>query len=149
MSFFLSASGLFDFDLTFFLEALLFALFSLVVNFFFLSPLSLELKERSAYLEFSQKTAVFGLITAQENLCTSLAIFLEEAEESARQLALFKTYTTKKLEPLLPFFQASNLELLNEAKGKVFNATAQSFSSLAFDVEELTKNFFFSKFFLS
>ena len=46
----LNESGLFDFDFTFVIESIEFILFSLVVTFSFISPISKQLDERAEFI---------------------------------------------------------------------------------------------------
>jgi len=50
-TFFLNASGLFDFDLTFPTEALLFLILAIVITFVFLNPISKQLDDRAEFID--------------------------------------------------------------------------------------------------
>jgi hypothetical protein len=50
-TFILNASGLFDFDLTFVAETILFIILALVVTSSFISPITKELKERATFIK--------------------------------------------------------------------------------------------------
>ncbi len=141
----LSVNGLFDFDLTFFFQALLFAIFSLIVNFAFLSPISNQLAERSVYLDYNQKIAAIKLSLGQEKLSTYIEILDDDIQESARQVKNFKQYTTSKLSSSLLFVQKTSNQFLKETKGKLIIACANNFSSSIRATNTLTKKFFFPK----
>ena len=53
ISLFLTAGGLFDFDLTFVAEAILFLLLAFVVTFVFLGPVTKQLDERAELINYT------------------------------------------------------------------------------------------------
>ncbi len=144
--FFLSASGLFDFDLTFPLEALLFFVFSIIVNKFFLSPISKLLKKRSEFLEITSKKSVFLVALGHEKLYTCIQLVKEEVDEMLRQISLVKEYSHQEFENQFLSNQKINSKILKEGKRQLVVKSSFLFSYLASDFNKLTENFFIQKF---
>jgi hypothetical protein len=69
-SFFLNASGLFDFDLTFPAEATLFIILALVVTFVFLSPISAQIEKREEFISYNLRKSLILLTFGYEKLST-------------------------------------------------------------------------------
>jgi len=61
ITFLLNAGGLFDFDLTFLIEAVLFITLAFVVTNVFLSPISKQLNERSEFINYTLRKATILL----------------------------------------------------------------------------------------
>jgi hypothetical protein len=144
--FFLSASGLFDFDLTFPLEALLFFFFSLIVNKFFLSPIAKLLKKRTEFLEVTSKKSVFLVTLGHEKLYTCIQLVKEEVDEMLRQINLVKDYSNQEFEKQFLSNQKTNLKILKEGKRNLLIKSSFLFSYLASDFNKFTENFFIQKF---
>jgi F0F1-type ATP synthase membrane subunit b/b' len=81
----INANGLFDFDLTFFIEALLFLLFAIFINFFFLQPISNILEKRDYSINYALKKSKILIVYGFENLYQSVKNFLIQSEELERQ----------------------------------------------------------------
>ena len=67
-TFFLAASGLFDFDLTFVAETVLFIILALVVTFVFLNPISKQLDDRADFINFNLRKSTILLTFGYEKL---------------------------------------------------------------------------------
>ena len=141
-SFFLSVNGLFDFDLTFLSEAFLFFLLSISVTQFFLSPISSEIEERAAFIDYSLKKSDIIITLAYESFGESFDLILKEVNELKRQLKLVKEYSTKKFEKEVLFIQKENQEILDKSKAILLLKSAQNFSSLNKDLNLIIENFF-------
>jgi uncharacterized membrane protein len=61
ITFAINASGLFDFDLTFPTEALLFLILATVVTFIFLSPISKQIDERAEFINYTLRKSTILL----------------------------------------------------------------------------------------
>lgn len=144
--FFLCASGLFDFDLTFPLEALLFFLFSIIVNQFFLSPIAKLLKKRTEFLEVTSKKSIFLVTLGHEKLYTCIQLVKEEVNEMLRQILLVKEYSQQEFEKEFFSSQKKNLKILKEGKRNLIIKSSYLFSYLASDFNKFTENFFIQKF---
>ena len=68
ITFFLSGGGLFDVDLTFVAEAVLFLILSLVVTFGFLAPVSKQLNQRAELINFTLRKSTILLTLGYEKL---------------------------------------------------------------------------------
>nr|YP_010139396.1 CF0 subunit II of ATP synthase [Poterioochromonas malhamensis]QQK55062.1 CF0 subunit II of ATP synthase [Poterioochromonas malhamensis] len=93
-SFFLGSNGLFDFDLTFFLQAFIFFLFSLIITNIFLLPISENLKKRSNIINLANQKSVIYLVFIFEKISFSLNFFKENKIELNRKLKLFENSTS-------------------------------------------------------
>ena len=91
-SIFLCAGGLFDFDLTFLIEALLFFLFASVVTKTFISPISQLLSERAEHIKAQYKRTTFLTRVASDKILDSAELIYTEISEINRQSNLFRSY---------------------------------------------------------
>lgn len=145
-SFFLNAGGLFDFDLTFVAEAVLFIILALVVTFAFISPISKQLDERAEFINYTLRKSTILLTFGYEKLTTCVGLLTEEIDEMNRQIKLVKNYTNLKFEDEIIFIQKENLKILSELKGDLAIKSAYIFSNLTTDINSLTTKFFEKKF---
>jgi len=145
-TFFLTENGLFDFDLTFPAEAFLFFLFSLVVTFSFLSPISKQLDERSEFINYTLRKSTILLTFGYEKLCKCVEILTEESNELNRQLKITRNYTNSKFDEEISFVQKENLRILSKLKGDLSVKSAYLFSNITNELNLLTDTFFKKKF---
>jgi uncharacterized protein YdcH (DUF465 family) len=145
-SFFISASGLFDFDLTFPAEAILFIILALVVTFIFLSPISKEIDNREDFINYNLRKSIILVTLGYERLSKCIALLTEETEELNRQIKLVKNYSNLEFEEEISNIQKQNINLLSKLKGKLAIKSAYLFSSVSKDLVLLTDNFFVNKF---
>ena len=146
ITFFLTASGLFDFDLTFVAEGLLFLLLAFIVTFVFLSPVSKQLDKRAESINFSLRKASLYLTFEYKTLSTCLDLLTSETSELNRQLKLIKTTTTESFEEEISIFQKENARLLTLLKGTLSIQSAFLLSAVHEELDFLTKSFFKKKF---
>ena len=97
-TFLLTAGGLFDFDLTFVAEAILFILLALVVTFVFISPVSKQLDARADFINYNLRKATILLTFGYEKLVGCVGLLTEEIGEMNRQIKLTKSYTNENFE---------------------------------------------------
>jgi hypothetical protein len=145
-TFFLNASGLFDFDLTFPTEALLFLILAIVITFVFLNPISKQLDDRAEFIDFNLRKSTILLNFAYEKLSTCVGLLTDEINEMNRQIRLVKSYTNSKFEDEIAFVQKENLTILSNLKGDLSIKSAFLFSNLTSDLSSLTDKFFIKKF---
>lgn len=145
-TFFLNASGLFDFDLTFPTEALLFLILAIVITFVFLNPISKQLDDRAEFIDFNLRKSTILLNFAYEKLSTCVGLLADEINELNRQIRLVKSYTNSKFEDEIAFVQKENLSILSNLKGDLSIKSAFLFSNLTSDLITLTDKFFTKKF---
>lgn len=145
-TFFINASGLFDFDLTFPTEALLFLILAIVVTFVFLAPISKQLDERAEFIDFNLRKSTILLTFGYEKLSTCVGLLTEEINEMNRQIRLVKNYTNSKFEDEISSVQKENLKILSILKGDLSIKSAFIFSNLTTDLTSLTDKFFAKKF---
>ena len=145
-TFFLNASGLFDFDLTFPTEALLFLILAIVITFVFLNPISKQLDDRAEFIDFNLRKSTILLNFGYEKLSTCVGLLTDEINEMNRQIRLVKSYTNSKFEDEIAFVQKENLTLLSNLKGDLSIKSAFLFSNLISDLSSLTDKFFIKKF---
>lgn len=89
-SFNLSANGLFDFDLTFFLQALIFLIFSLIVTNFFLLPISDIIAKRTEIVALNNQKAAILLSLIAEKIFFCLNFNKNQKKEYLRQIKKFE-----------------------------------------------------------
>lgn len=142
----LAVNGLFDFDLTFPTEALLFLILSVVVTFVFLSPISKQLDQRSSFINYTVKKSIILLTIGYEKLYTCVGLLTEEIDEMTRQIKLVRNYTNEKFESEVSSVQQENLKIISQLKGDLSIKSAFLFSSLVNDIQVLTDKFFDKKF---
>lgn len=145
-TFFINASGLFDFDLTFPTQALLFLILAGVVTFTFLNPISQQMDERSEFINYTLRKSTVLLTLGYEKLTTCVGILTEEIDEMNRQVKLVKNYTNSKFEEEVASVQKENIKLLNQLKGDLAIQSAYLFSNVTSDLVSLTDKFFVKKF---
>ena len=145
-TFFLSASGLFDFDLTFVAETILFIILALVVTFVFLNPISKQLDDRADFINFNLRKSTILLTFGYEKLSECVGLLTSEVTEMNRQIKLTKTYTNSNFEEEVLFVQKKNSLLLSKLKGDLSIKSAYLFSNVTSELIALTNTFFTKKF---
>lgn len=142
----LNASGLFDFDFTFVIEGIEFILFSLVVTFCFISPISKQLDERAEYINTTLRRSTILLTFGYEKLITCIGLLSSEITELTRQVKLTKSYSNEKFETEVLFVQQENGKILSKLKGDLSIKSAYLFANITSEVNSLTNAFFIKKF---
>lgn len=142
----LNASGLFDFDFTFVIEAIEFILFSLVVTFCFISPISKQLDERAEFINITLRKSTILLTFGYEKLVTCIGLLTSEINELNRQLKITKAYSNEKFETEVLFVQQQNGKILSKLKGDLSIKSAYLFSNITGELNSLTNAFFAKKF---
>lgn len=145
-TFLINASGLFDFDLTFPSEALLFLILATVITNVFLSPISNQLDERAEFINYTLRKSTILLTFGYEKLTTCVGLLTEEIDEMNRQVKLVRNYTNSKFEEELAVIQNENLNILSQLKGDLAVKSAYLFSNVTNDLTALTDKFFEKKF---
>jgi hypothetical protein len=145
-TFLINASGLFDFDLTFPSEALLFLILATVITNVFLSPISNQLDERAEFINYTLRKSTILLTFGYEKLTTCVGLLTEEIDEMNRQVKLVRNYTNSKFEEELAVIQNENLNILSQLKGDLAIKSAYLFSNVTNDLTALTDKFFENKF---
>jgi len=142
----LNESGLFDFDFTFVIESIEFILFSLVVTFCFISPISKQLDERAEFINTTLRKSTLLLTFGYEKLTTAVGLVTSEITELTRQLKVTKTYSNEKFETQVLFVQQENAKILSQLKGDLSIKSAYLFSNITSELNSLTNSFFTKKF---
>jgi hypothetical protein len=145
VTFFLNG-GLFDFDLTFIAEGILFVLFSLVVTFVFITPVSQQLYKRATFIDSNLRKSNFLLAFGNQKLFFSIGILTEEIKELNRQMKLTKEYTNTQFEEEISFVKKENGKLLSQLKGEVAVKSALLLSAITEELYTLTDAFFVKRF---
>lgn len=143
---FLTANGLFDFDLTFPLEAALFILLAVIVTNVFLGPISKQIDERAEFIDFTLRKSVILLTFGYEKLSTCVGLLTEEITEMNRQIKLVRNYTNQKFDDEITSVQKENLQIISKLKGDLSIKSAYLFSNLSDDLNLLTDQFFKKRF---
>ena len=146
ITFLLNAGGLFDFDLTFLIEAVLFITLAFIVTNVFLSPISKQLNERSEFINYTLRKATILLTFGYEKLIGCVGLFTEEIGEMNRQIKLTKEYTNSSFEAEVLSAQQANSKILSKLKGDLSIKSAYIFSNVTKDLMSLTDEFFVKKF---
>jgi hypothetical protein len=146
ITFFLSGGGLFDFDLTFVAEGVLFLILSLVVTFVFLGPVSRQLNQRAELINFTLRKSTILLTLGYDKLSNCLDLLTGEINELNRQVKLVKTFTNETFEIEVVFVQKENLKILNKLKGDLSIKSAVLLSHINKDLNSVTDSFFIKRF---
>mmetsp|Transcript_3854 Transcript_3854/g.3949 ORF Transcript_3854/g.3949 Transcript_3854/m.3949 type:complete len:151 (+) Transcript_3854:996-1448(+) len=141
----LSESGLFDFDFTFVIEGVEFILFSLVVTFSFISPISKQLDERAEFINSTLRKSTILLTFGYERLTSCVGLLTSEINELGRQVKLTKNYSNESFESEVLFVQQENGKILSKLKGDLSIKSAYLFSSITGELNSLTDAFFAKK----
>lgn len=143
---FLTAGGLFDFDLTFVAETILFIILALVVTFVFLNPISKQLNDRAEKINFTLRKSTILLTFGYERLSDCIGLLTKEVSEMNRQMKLTREYTNSHFEEEVLVVQQENSKLLSKLKGDLSIQSAYLFSSVTSELISLTDKFFAKKF---
>ena len=143
---FLTAGGLFDFDLTFVAETILFIILALVVTFVFLKPISQQLDDRAEFINYTLRKSTILLTFGYEKLSECIGLLTEEVSEMNRQLKLTRNYTNSNFEEEVLAVQKQNSKLLSKLKGDLSIKSAFLFSNVTRELISLTDTFFQKKF---
>jgi hypothetical protein len=145
-TFFLNESGLFDFDLTFVAEGLLFILLALVVTFAFIAPISKQLDDRAEFINYTLRKSTILLTYGYEKLSDCIGLLTQEIREMNRQMKLTRSFTNSQFEEEVAAVQQENLKLLSKLKGDLSIKSAYLFSNVTSELLSLTDKFFVKKF---
>jgi preprotein translocase subunit YajC len=146
ITFFINASGLFDFDFTLPTEALLFLILAVVVTFLFLSPISKQMDERSEFINTTLSNSRIFLIVAYDGLTTSVELLTDEVNEMNRQIKLVKEYTNINFEEEICFIQDEHSVILDQLQADLAVQSAYLVSNMADDLTSLVDTFFVEEF---
>ena len=146
VTFLINAGGLFDFDLTFVAEALLFFILSLVVTFVFLNPISEELDNRANLINFNLRKSSIISNLGYEKLSNSIDLLTDEISELSRHLKLTRSYSYTNFENEIVEAQTKSLKILSKVKGELYIKSAFILSAISPELVSLTNNFFSKKF---
>lgn len=139
-SFFLGSNGLFDFDLTFFLQAFIFFLFSLIVTNIFLLPISENLKKRSNIVNLANQKSVIYLGFIFEKISFSLNFFKENKIELNRKIKLFENSTNLIFDGEQKFFENRISSFLNLVEKTFLFKSIYLLSTLPNYIDNALKN---------
>jgi len=143
---FLTAGGLFDFDLTFVAETILFIILALVVTFVFLNPVSKQIDSRTEFINFTLRKSTFLLTKGYEKLSSCVGFLTSEVAELNRQMKMTREYTNVNFEEEILFVQKENSKLLSKLKGDLSIQSAYLFSNVTSELNSLSEEFFAKKF---
>jgi hypothetical protein len=146
ITFFLSGGGLFDFDLTFLAEGILFFILALVVTFGFISPISKQLDKRAEVINYTLRKSTILLTLGYDKLSNCIDLLMKEITELNRQIKLTKNYTNSKFEIEISNVQNKNLKILSKLKKNLNLKSAIFFSIINKDLKLITNDFFQKRF---
>jgi len=141
-TFFVSESKLFDFDLTFVVQLILFTTLSLVVTFKFINPISKEIDDRAEFINYTLRKSTILLTFGYEKLSDCVLLLSEEITELNRQTKLTRNYCNSNFEKEVNLVQQENSKLLSKLKGDLAIKSAFLFSNISNDLNSLTDKFF-------
>jgi hypothetical protein len=144
--FFISAGGLFDFDLTFVAEGILFLVLSLIVTFVFISPVSKQLNERAQLINYTLRKSTILLTLGYDKLSNCIELLTKEINELNRQIKLVKNYTNSTFEDEIIFVQKENIKILSKLKGDLSIKSAVLLSNMNKELTSITESFFIKRF---
>ena len=143
---FLTAGGLFDFDLTFIAESTLFIILALAVTNVFINPISAQLDSRAEFINFTLRKSTILLTFGYERLSECIGLLTKEVSELNRQIKLTREYTNTHFEEEVLSVQKQNSKLLSKLKGDLSIKSAYLFSNVTSELISLTDSFFAKKF---
>jgi hypothetical protein len=143
---FLTAGGLFDFDLTFLAETTLFIILALAVTNVFINPISAQLDSRAEFINFTLRKSTILLTFGYERLSECIGLLTKEVSELNRQIKLTREYTNTNFEEEVLSVQKQNSKLLSKLKGDLSIKSAYLFSNVTSELISLTDSFFAKKF---
>jgi hypothetical protein len=145
-TFFINKSNLFDFDLTFVGQLILFTTLALVVTFKFINPISKEIDDRAEFINYTLRKSTILLTFGYEKLADCVLLLSEEINELNRQTKLTREYCNSNFEDEVTLVQKENAKLLSKLKGDLAIKSAFLFSNVSSDLSSLTDKFFEKKF---
>jgi hypothetical protein len=145
-TFFINKSNLFDFDLTFVGQLILFTTLALVVTFKFINPISKEIDDRAEFINYTLRKSTILLTFGYEKLADCVLLLSEEINELNRQTKLTREYCNSNFENEVTLVQKENAKLLSKLKGDLAIKSAFLFSNVSSDLGSLTDKFFEKKF---
>ncbi len=145
-TFILNESGLFDFDLTFVGETILFIILALVVTSAFISPITKQLDERAEFINYTLRKSTILLTFGYEKLSECIGLLTQEITEMNRQMKLTRSFANSHFEEEVGAVQKQNLKLLSKLKGDLSIKSAYLFSNVTSELISLTDKFFAKKF---
>lgn len=145
-NFFLSKGGLFDFDLTFVAEGILFLILSLAVTFIFINPISKELNGRAEVINYNLRKSTILLTLGYDKLSKCIDLLSNEIKELNRQVKLVKDYTNLNFETEILYVQNENSKILSKLKGDLSIKSSILLSNINKDLNTITENFFVKRF---
>jgi len=137
---------LFDFDLTFVAELVLFVTLSLVVTFKFIAPISKEIDDRAEFINYTLRKSTILLTFGYEKLSESIFLLTEEINELNRQIKLTRNYANSNFENEVNLVQKENVKILSKLKGDLSIKSAFLFANISNELITLTDKFFSKKF---
>lgn len=146
ISFLLNAGGLFDFDLTFVAEGILFLLLAFVVTFVFIAPISKQLDERAELINYTLRKSTILLTFGYEKLSNCVNLLTQEMTELNRQVKLTRSYTNDAFEAEISSVQKENLTILSQLKGQLAIKSAYLLANISSELVSFTDAFFVKKF---
>lgn len=145
-TFFINAGSLFDFDLTFITELLLFILLALVVTFKFIGPVSKEIDARAEFINYTLRKSTILLTFGYERLSECVDLLTTEINEMNRQVKLTRNFTNTNFENEVIEAQQKNAKLLSRLKGDLAIKSAFLFANINEELTSVTDKFFIKKF---
>lgn len=142
----ISINKLFDFDLTFGIELVLFLTLALIVTFKFINPISKEIDDRAEFINYNLRKSTILLTFGYEKLSDCISLLTEEINELNRQTKLTRNYCNSSFENEVGSIQKENAKILSKLKGDLSIKSAFLFSNVSGDLNSLTDKFFAKKF---
>ena len=145
-TFFINDGSLFDFDLTFIAELLLFIVLALVVTFKFIGPVSKEIDARAEFINYTLRKSTVLLTFGYERLSECVDLLTTEINEMNRQVKLTRNFTNTNFENEVIEAQQKNAKLLSKLKGDLAIKSAYLFANINDELTSVTDKFFIKKF---
>jgi hypothetical protein len=144
-SFFLSG-GLFDFDFTFFAEAILFGLFSLVVTFVFLSPISKQIRYRTSSIQKYRNRSAQNVRFGNKLIGRFSSLLKKSFKELTRESKIRQTLLTDEFDNEILAIKKENQKLSFQLKQELQFQSLSIFSILAKEFPTFVEAFHERKF---
>lgn len=139
---FISSSGLFDFDLTLFIQAILFLTLSFAISFVFLNPISKSLQERNFLINYIHYQSIIITEISYNRIIDSIFLLTQENLFLNKNLKFLNKEINSKISKEINNIKEENDQKLKEIKSKYIYETGLILSFLAPQINKISEIFF-------
>ena len=145
-TFYLTNNGLFDFDLTFWIENFLFLILSLIITYFFILPITSQLsKRKNLLINWNYKLKLLLLINIKKKL-QYFKLLKDEKNELDRNFKYFQTFITFLFQEEIKKIQQLNFKFIKTVKKNLIIRSTYLILSDKNKINTIFENFFEKKY---